>query len=1361
MRHPIPLALIRMSATLTLALVASVTADPVAPEQAELAASVFVKAELEAGVAQSPLALRTIPAQAQAPQAAAGTTKSIRSSDGKLLAYVVPLQPQGYLIVAADTDIRPILGFSANGSFPVEDSGKNVLLHLVQWDVHSRLRSFAQHRTPAIDRHIASNNLAWQSFQGDAPAPPVQAGAQAVWGPWLPSPTWHQRSPYNDSCPLDPDTLNRSVVGCVATAMSQIVNYWQYPGNLSFSASDSYTSGGISFDADSDHLDFPSFAVLKNALASINYDGDTGEIADLCLAAGVSVRMSYSSSGSGANTLRVARALTDKFRFGSAQGESKRSGVWVDYMGDVIRNLKQGWPVQIAIHASGVSGGHSVVADGFRDDGFIHVNMGWGGSSDAWYNFPAIESYDVIHTVIFDIVPRQGWSQVGANERNTFRSPFTAPLGIPDRKWQVTAPSDLSGYGFEHVIVGTGGRIYAALGPDCIGCGDNPYIAVIHPHGYIEYKIRIPDFDYDIDFLTQNHRGEIYFGAGGFDANTSIIRFDPETRVLSTVFTHSSPDSGQLEEVIKVDRDNHMYFVITHSFVTNPQVFYSTTRTGIVRWKHEFSSQSGFGKSMTAIDETRDQVYLNYHDSGTEKSYLRCFDRSSGTVKWTYEFEEPAHRQSEMAAAPAIGDDGTLYIGVYTNLYALTPDGTRIWKKDFSPAFAFRTPAIGPDGTLYINYGKLIGGTWHPGYVRAINPANGNTRWEREISPTLGPSDNMVEIYAAQNGVVIATYLSGDTNRTAGLVDHGTSGEIVWDIGYGGRMSFGPTEAIYFIPVHAGSSIYALSAGDRGDPNGLGMDFADDNPPELPSMPSPPDGAIDQALDVTLSWLCTDPDGHDLTYDVYVSAILDEDEGALAPIATGIAETSYTLEGLDRAVDYVWTVVATDGQAVTEGRLWRFTTQGSLDTDSDGIPDDGDNSGTPDDNPCTGGNTSNCDDNCVDDANPGQEDCDSDGIGDVCDSSPYPSEDCSDGVDNDCDGSTDCNDSDCVDDPACDCDEDGACDAGENQCNCPEDCGTPPATEGSCSDGIDNDCDSDVDCHDDDCFDDPDCGEAPPAPTSGAEQYRVYRCTSSSSTSSCSGRSSWQGGRTYDDTSATPGTTYWYRVKARNEAGESGFSSANSGFRGEGVEAPRAPTGLSASDGTFTDKVRITWNSVSEADQYRVYRCSSSSSTSSCSGRSAWQSERTYDDTSATAGTDYWYRVKARNDGGESSLSSANSGFRAECNTTSDCSIGLRCLSGKCLSQTGQNDPDNDGVLSAEDNCRDDWNPDQEDADGDGTGDACDACRNSSGSCTNGCPPRPSICGNGVCVGMIMALFGWFGLRFVGRGRRARTRRCE
>jgi lysophospholipase L1-like esterase len=103
---------------------------------------------------------------------------------------------------------------------------------------------------------------------------------------------------------------------------------------------------------------------------------------------------------------------------------------------------------------------------------------------------------------------------------------------------------------------------------------------------------------------------------------------------------------------------------------------------------------------------------------------------------------------------------------------------------------------------------------------------------------------------------------------------------------------------------------------------------------------------------------------------------------------------------------------------------------------------------------------------------PGEDQCN---CPDDCGTPPSTETSCTDGIDNDCDNDTDCDDSDCLGDPACPYCGDGTCDPGEDQCNCALDCGTPPSTETSCDDGIDNDCDTDTDCDDSDCEGDPAC----------------------------------------------------------------------------------------------------------------------------------------------------------------------------------------------------------------------------------------------------------------------------------------------
>lgn len=104
-----------------------------------------------------------------------------------------------------------------------------------------------------------------------------------------------------------------------------------------------------------------------------------------------------------------------------------------------------------------------------------------------------------------------------------------------------------------------------------------------------------------------------------------------------------------------------------------------------------------------------------------------------------------------------------------------------------------------------------------------------------------------------------------------------------------------------------------------------------------------------------------------------------------------------------------------------------------------------------------------------------------------CGNPPSTETNCTNGSDDDCDGDTDCDDADCNGDPACPTCGDATCDTGEDQCNCPADCGTPPSTETNCTDGNDEDCDGSTDCFDADCADDPACVGGPTIFSDGFE----------------------------------------------------------------------------------------------------------------------------------------------------------------------------------------------------------------------------------------------------------------------------------
>ena len=170
----------------------------------------------------------------------------------------------------------------------------------------------------------------------------------------------------------------------------------------------------------------------------------------------------------------------------------------------------------------------------------------------------------------------------------------------------------------------------------------------------------------------------------------------------------------------------------------------------------------------------------------------------------------------------------------------------------------------------------------------------------------------------------------------------------------------------------------------------------------------------------------------------------------------------------------------------------------------------------------------------------------------------------------------------------------------------------------------------------------------------GAASYRIYRSTAKGSGYSLLGKTT---ATSYTNTGAKAGTTYYYRVKAVNDAGLSPYSNIVSGQSKAVTPKPSAPVvkiGNSASSG----KPMLTWNAVSGATSYKVYRATSQNGTYSLLGTVTATS---YTNTGAKAGTTYYYKVKAVNSAGESAYSNIVSGQA----TVTTLTMGHSATSGK------------------------------------------------------------------------------------------------
>lgn len=271
---------------------------PVPAEDAKALAASFVSHEAAGGQAYRE-AVR-LPGQV----AFQKSTELRNPATGDLLAYVFELEPQGFIVVTVETRLLPVVAYSDTAQFSWEESPLNALLWILRTDLRLRMRALAE--GVYAEGEIERNEARWAEYLStEGPAL-----ADSTWGPWITFPTWNQRAPYWDSCPLDPVTGERCVVGCGATALSQILNYWRSPTAVTFTAADNYTSIKNPDDGKGERV-IPIDAEGAS-IPLISYGGGVPSDATkaaISFAAGVSVQMCYSSAASGSNCTNIASSL--------------------------------------------------------------------------------------------------------------------------------------------------------------------------------------------------------------------------------------------------------------------------------------------------------------------------------------------------------------------------------------------------------------------------------------------------------------------------------------------------------------------------------------------------------------------------------------------------------------------------------------------------------------------------------------------------------------------------------------------------------------------------------------------------------------------------------------------------------------------------------------------------------------------------------------------------------------------------------------------------------------------------------------------------------------------------------------------
>ena len=378
-----------------------------------------------------------------------------KDDSDKPLYYIVYLEPEGYVIVSADDLIEPIVGLVLHGDF--DPSPENPLGALVTRDLpgrldHARKKISAAHARGeelAAEGPLQSAQTKWNfllsianyslyeetsvSDISDVRVPPF---VQSKWGQSYEGnlPCYNYYTEWNDV--YYPS-------GCVATAMAQLMRYYTLPTGGVGTTAYTITVAGTSRSEDLRGGDGYGGPYSWSSM-TLDPDALTGTTARRAIGAlthdaGISVNMNYTNGDSSADTLDAADVLIDTFDYSNAQrgfnSGSNIAGAKLNMM--LNPNLDAKYPTIIGVR--GPAGGHAIVIDGYGynlSTLYHHLNMGWNGRDDAWYNLPDIDSdpsFTTVYKCVYNVFPSGTGEIISGRVLNLYGNPVTGAVVTANR----------------------------------------------------------------------------------------------------------------------------------------------------------------------------------------------------------------------------------------------------------------------------------------------------------------------------------------------------------------------------------------------------------------------------------------------------------------------------------------------------------------------------------------------------------------------------------------------------------------------------------------------------------------------------------------------------------------------------------------------------------------------------------------------------------------------------------------------------------------------------------------------------------------------------------------------------------------
>ncbi len=293
------------------------------------------------------------------------TQKDLVGSDSLNLFYIFNISNKGFVIVSAEDRVTPILGYSTDNIFHKNSQAPAFM----NW-----VSNYSEQIKTAIENKILASEevaLKWRKYENEV--------NEVVSGFYLVKTNWGQDGYYNDLCPKAAFGTIETLTGCVATAMAQVLKYWNFPnqgsGTYSYSAP-YYGTQSVNYGNS-----FYNWSNMPNKVTSSNND-----VAKLMYHCGVSVNMDYGKGGSSAVTAIMPNALKTYFSYSSNAFYTLRNNISDAAWNTLLKkDLDNNQPIIYRGSGFDGSGGHCFVCDGYDTGNYYHFNWGWDGSENGYF----------------------------------------------------------------------------------------------------------------------------------------------------------------------------------------------------------------------------------------------------------------------------------------------------------------------------------------------------------------------------------------------------------------------------------------------------------------------------------------------------------------------------------------------------------------------------------------------------------------------------------------------------------------------------------------------------------------------------------------------------------------------------------------------------------------------------------------------------------------------------------------------------------------------------------------------------------------------------------------------------------------